>query len=121
MLTPDQSQSIFERVKKFSSAPEVEVLITGGRFALTRFANNTIHQNVAEENVVISVRTQIDGKTARATTNKSDDDSLRRAVQSSEQLTQVQERDADLLPLARPNDLSAMPANAPKRHFDSTA
>ena len=38
--------------RRLSTADEVEVLFSGGRFALTRFANNTIHQNVAEENHV---------------------------------------------------------------------
>ena len=46
--------------------------------ALTRFANNTIHQNVAEENYGVSVRTVFGGRTARATTNKFDDESLKR-------------------------------------------
>jgi len=50
------------------------------------FANNTIHQNVAEENYGISVRTAFDGRTARATTNKYDDESLERVVQASESL-----------------------------------
>ena len=60
MLTREQAGDIFDRVKKFSSADAVEVLFSGGRFALTRFANNTIHQNVSEENHVISVRTVFD-------------------------------------------------------------
>ena len=34
-------------------------MIYGGKFALTRFANNTIHQNVAEENYSVSVRTRL--------------------------------------------------------------
>ena len=57
MLTKEQAGTIFDRVKQFSSADDVEVLFSGGRFALTRFANNTIHQNVAEENYGVSVRT----------------------------------------------------------------
>ena len=40
--------------------------------ALTRFANNTIHQNVAEQAQWLSVRVQLDQKTARATTNRFD-------------------------------------------------
>ena len=60
MLTQDKAGEIFERIKKFSTAEEVEVLFSGGKFALTRFANNTIHQNVAEENYTISVRTAFD-------------------------------------------------------------
>ena len=56
MLKKDHASDIFDRIRKFSSADEVEVLFSGGKFALTRFANNTIHQNVAEENHVVSVR-----------------------------------------------------------------
>lgn len=121
MMTPDKAQDILQRAKKFSTADDLELILGGGRSALTRFANNTIHQNVSEEGLVISVRTVIDGKTARATTNKSDDESLKRAVQAAEQLTRVQERDPDLLPMASPADLPAAPSDAPSRHFAATA
>src|SRR5882724_2853848 len=99
MLTREQAGDIFDRIRKLSSADEVEVLFSGGRFALTRFANNTIHQNVAEENYNVSVRTAFGGRTARAFTNKFDDESLRQVVQSSESLAKVQHPDADLLPM----------------------
>src|SRR4051812_22234286 len=121
MMTPERAQDILARAKKLSNADDIELIIGGGRSALTRFANNTIHQNVAEEGFVISVRTVIDGKTARATTNKTDDDSLRRAIQSAEELTRVQERDPDLLHMTSPGDLPKPPANAPSRHFGTTA
>src|SRR5437868_9658135 len=102
MLTKDKADEIFSRVRKFVSADEVEVLIAGGQSALTRFANNTIHQNVAEENYVVSVRTVFDGRTARATTNKFDDDSLNNTIKASEALARVQEPDPDLLPMPGP-------------------
>ena len=69
MLTKDQAYEIFQRAKKHSTVDEIEVLISGGRSALTRFANNTITQNVADENIEVSVRVAFDHKTARATTN----------------------------------------------------
>jgi predicted Zn-dependent protease len=103
MLTNDKAQDTFDRVKKFATADEVEVLISGGRNALTRFANNTIHQNVAEENYVVSVRTVFDGRTARATTNKFDEQSIRQCVKASEDLSRVQAKDPDLLPVAGPD------------------
>ena len=90
---------MFDRLRRFSTADEVEVLFSGGKFALTRFANNTIHQNVAEENAVVSVRTVFGGRTARATTNRFDDESLRQVVKSSESLAKVQHPDPDLLPI----------------------
>src|SRR5450631_2765710 len=97
MLNKDQSASIFTRIQKFSTADEVEAFVYGGKSALTRFANNTIHQNVAEESYSISVRTAFDGRTARATTNKFDNESLKRVVQASESLAKVQHPDSDLL------------------------
>ena len=99
MLTKEQAGDIFDRFRKLSTADEVEVLFSGGRFALTRFANNTIHQNVAEENYVVSVRAAFGGRTARAFTNKFDDESLRRVVKSAESLAKVQHPDQDLLPM----------------------
>ncbi len=110
MLTKDKAQDTFDRVKKFSTADEIELLISGGRNALTRFANNTIHQNVAEENYVLSVRTVFDGRTARATTNKFDDESVRRCVQASEDLARVQAKDPDLLPVAAADAFGDGPA-----------
>jgi predicted Zn-dependent protease len=123
MLTYDQSGAIFDRLRKLSSADEVEVHVSGGRFALTRFANNTIHQNMAEENHVVSVRTVFDGKTARAFTNKFDDESLHQVVKSSESLARVQHPDPDLLSV--PDPISAggtgLIQEAPERHFQETA
>src|ERR1700676_2501928 len=123
MLTQDKAGVIFERIKKFSTAEEVEVLFSGGKFALTRFANNTIHQNFAEENYTISVRTAFDGRTARAATNKFDDESLRRVVTASESLAKVQHRDPDLLPMPDAGEAAASAAarQIPPRYFAGTA
>ena len=125
MLTQDQASEIVDRIRRFSSADEVEVLFSGGRFALTRFANNTIHQNVAEENYNVSVRTVFSGRTARAFTNKFDNESLRQVVESSEKLAQVQHPDADLLPM--PDLVEACGSGGARatktlsRHFEATA
>ena len=118
-MNRDAAGDIFDNIKRYSSADEVEALFYGGRSALTRFANNTIHQNVAEEHYGVSVRTVFGGRTARATTNKFDDDSLRRVVQASETLAKVQEPDADLLPMAEPRGES--PGAIPTRYFQQTA
>jgi predicted Zn-dependent protease len=122
MLTKEQAGDIFDRIRKLSTADEVEVLFSGGRFALTRFANNTIHQNVAEENAVVSVRTAFGGRTARASTNKFDDDSLREVVRASENLAKVQHPDPDLLPMPDSKESNAHGSTPiPSRHFAETA
>jgi PmbA protein len=133
MLDREQAGDIFDRIKKLSSADEVEVLFSGGRFALTRFANNTIHQNVAEENHTVSVRTVFGGRTARAFTNKFDEESLRQVVRSAESLAKVQHADSDLLPMPdsaeafgsagadRTGESPVSTRVQPSRHFVGTA
>jgi PmbA protein len=119
MLDQSKAEKIFERVKKYSSVPNVEILFSSTDFSLTRFANNTIHQNVAEVNEVASIRVAFDGKTARATTNRFDDEGLKRAVQSAESIARVQEPDNDLLLMANADESKG--AKSPSRWFDQTA
>ena len=120
MLTREEAADVFSRICRFSSADEVEVLFTGSRFALTRFANNAIHQNVEEENSIVSIRTNFAGRTARSTANQFDDASLRRAVVASESLARVQAPDPDLLPVPTQDEANAAGAGAP-RFFEETA
>jgi PmbA protein len=119
MLDRDHAADIFDRIRKHSTADEVEVLFYGGRSALTRFANNTIHQNVEDENYGVSVRTVFGGRTARATSNKLDEESLKRVVRASETLSKVQHPDPDLLPV--PSHGGKVDGPIPSRHFDATA
>jgi predicted Zn-dependent protease len=134
MLTSEKAADIFDRIRRFSSADEVEAIFTGSRFALTRFANNTIHQNVEEENSIVSIRTNFAGRTARATANQFDDASLQRAVAASESLAKVQVPDPDVVPMPTSKEANGegrMPEEnaeqkaaksfAPARFFDGTA
>jgi PmbA protein len=79
---------------------EVEAILETSDDALTRFANNTIHQNVAERVRHLSVRPIIDGRTARATTNRLDRDGIRDVVAQSIAIARLTEPDPELLPLA---------------------
>jgi PmbA protein len=119
MLDQTRAIQIFDKAKSYSSVPEVEVIFSSTNFSLTRFANNTIHQNVSELNEVASIRVAFDGKTARATTNRFDDDSLKRAVQSAESIARVQEPDPELLPIASASEGKG--DAVPSRWFDQTA
>jgi PmbA protein len=119
MLDQSQAEKIFEKIKKYCSVPEVEVLFSFTNFSLTRFANNTIHQNVSELAASASIRVAFDGKTARASTNRFDDDSLKRAVETAESIARVQEPDPDLLPMASAQEGAGI--TIPSRWFDQTA
>jgi predicted Zn-dependent protease len=130
MLTRDQASAIFDKLRSYTNADEVELLISSGRSALTRFANNTIHQNVAEDSHALSLRVSIEvgsakgGSTARASTNKIDDESLRRLAQTAETLVRMQQADPELLPMPTPQEVAAAEANGDgnvRRHIASTA
>ncbi len=119
MLDQTQAEQIFQRIKSFGSGAEIEVIFSSTDHSLTRFANNTIHQNVSELNEAASIRVAFEGKTARASTNRFDDDSLKRAVQAAETMAKVQESDPDRLPMAQAAE--AKGTNAPSRWFENTA
>ena len=116
MLTKERCQEIFAEILKYSDADETELLIGGGTHQLTRFANNAIHQNVAEEGYWFSVRTVFDSRTARATTNKSDAESLRRVVAESCSLARQQQPDPELLSMPGPQEYPGV-----ERYVEATA
>ena len=115
LLSDAELRRIAEKIFKLSDADETEVEIGLTSDALTRFANNTIHQNVAEQVLNVSVRTVLDGRTARATTNKTDDDSLRRVVETAKILARSQPRNPDLLPMPGPQKYQKV-----ARYFENT-
>ena len=95
---------------------EIEAIVSEETQALTRFANNTIHQNVAERSTQLSVRPVIEGRTARATTNRLDREGIRDVVAEAIAITRLNESDADLLPLAEPAEIDGV-----QRYFEATA
>jgi PmbA protein len=87
------------QLAKSTGSEETEVHVDEVANALTRFANNGIHQNVAEHGTTISIRTVLDGRTARATTNRLDEDSLHGAIEAALSLAHSQPKDPRLLPM----------------------
>jgi len=99
MLNRQRTEEIFSKVLKYSTADETEAIISSAAYSLTRFANNIIHQNVTEEGVSLSVRAVVDHRTARASTNKFDEASIRKVCEAALALARLQAPDADLLPM----------------------
>ena len=87
------------RLARFTGAEETEVHLEEVADNLTRFANNGIHQNVAEQGLTLSIRTVVDGRTARATTNRIAEDSIRATIAASLSLAHSQPKDRRVLPM----------------------
>jgi PmbA protein len=87
------------RLARSIGAEETEIHVDEVADNLTRFANNAIHQNVAEQGLTVSIRTVVDGRTARATTNRIEEDSLRATIEASLSLAHSQPKDPRVLPM----------------------
>jgi PmbA protein len=110
---------LFEQIVDAARAlgvTEIEAIVTTENQALTRFANNVIHQNVAERTTHISVRPVIDGRTARASTNRTDPEAIRNVVAEAIAITRLTEPDPELLPL-----LVGQAVSPVARYFAATA
>jgi len=115
----DKLAALFEIVQDCArtlGVGEIEATIAGESQALTRFANNTIGQNVAERSTHLSVRPVIGQRTARASTNRLDREAIRAVVEEAVALTRLTEPDPDLLPLFDPAAVEPV-----QRHFEATA
>jgi PmbA protein len=102
MLKRERAKEIFRKVLKYSTADETEAFITSTSYSLTRFANNCIHQNVAEEGVNLSVRAVVNQRTARASTNKLDESSIRQVCEAALALARLQPANPELLLMPGP-------------------
>ena len=107
-MSPRELFQIVAAEARSHGVQDVELTIGESHEALTRFANNGIHQNVAERNTGISIRPQENQRTARAETNRMDAGSVRAAVRDAIALMRAQEPDDRLLPLAEPEALAKL-------------
>ena len=106
MLGEARIKEIAERVLALSTADQTEVVILGEENRLTRFANSYIHQNVAEKNAQIRVRTVMGKKIGVATTNDLSDEALTQAVESAIGAAKLQRENPDFRSLPSPQPIS---------------
>ncbi len=122
MITQDQARELAARAVALTDADEAEALVAAEKSALTRFANNRINQNVAEENVIVSVRAVLGRRVGVASTNRTDEHSLRECCAAARAAASVAPEDPDFpgLPDPTPVAPSARAVDA-TRGFDAEA
>lgn len=76
---------------------EAEVALSAVTTALTRFANNRIHQNVQERDLKLRVRVARGSRIGVAETNDLSEMGIRRAAERAGELAEVQAEDPDFL------------------------
>jgi predicted Zn-dependent protease len=92
-----------------TGATEAEALVTADDASLTRFANSEIHQNVAESNAQINLRFVIGRRVGVASTNRLDDEGIRRLAETAEAIARNSEELEDWGGLPEPTPITSIP------------
>jgi predicted Zn-dependent protease len=90
MLGETKAQDTLKRVLSMVEADQAEAILMGGSSALTRFANSTIHQNVFEKDNVVYLRVARGKKIGVATSNVTDDESLKALAVKAGEIAEAQ-------------------------------
>jgi len=101
---------IAQQVLRASKADQTEVAVTGASSHLTRFATNTIHQNVSETDVTVRVRAIVGNKTGVASGNELDAAGLERIVSAAETIARFQQENPEFRSLPKPKPFRSVDA-----------
>jgi PmbA protein len=110
MLGQSEMKRIVDTVLNASRADQTEVEVFTNDSALTRFANNYIHQNVEHSDVDVRVRSVIGKKIGVASTNEISDDALARVAGRAMELAQHQRENEDFQSLPGPGTYAEVDA-----------
>jgi len=108
--TRDEMEALAKRVLSYSKADEARVSIRTGWTGQTRFAGGEITTSGSGEDLSITILSTIGKKRASATTNVTDDESLKRTVDLSERLARLSPDDPELMPELGPQQYTAIQA-----------
>jgi len=97
-----QALDLCNIVLQASRADQTEVVLAADTSALTRFANNAIHQNVAEESVSATVRAVVGQRLGVASSSGVSPEGLRGLAEAAYQLALVSAADEDFVSLPAP-------------------
>jgi predicted Zn-dependent protease len=98
VLARGDAEALTKRILGFSHADAMRVSISSRSRGNTRFAVNQISTAGDTEDLSIVVRAVVGKKVGTATTNRLDDDALRRVVETAERIAKLQPDDPELLP-----------------------
>lgn len=107
MIGEDTALRLAQIGLEHSSADQTEVSLYSSRWALTRFAKSTIHQNMASSDAAVCVRAVFGKRLATATGNRADEDGVRAVVDQAIEMARLQEPNPDFVSLPGPDGVIA--------------
>ncbi len=106
MLGKEACLRLLKKIVQESSADQTEALLLTEDSALTRFAQSTIHQHVAEKNSTVILRVVLGKRIAVVTTNIFSLPSLKDSLEKAISLAKVQQPNEEFRSLPEPKPVS---------------
>ena len=102
MIGREQCQAVLDKAMGFSKAEEADFYLSVQEQGLTRFANNSIHQNVSHGDAQLHIRATVGKRLGSAVTNDLSDAGLAKAVEQARQNATLMPEDPDFPGLSAP-------------------
>ena len=109
LMGEERMRAMLELALAHSSADQTEVGLSAGHWALTRFANSAIHQNMASGNAGMHVRAVFGKKVASASSNVIDEAGVRALVDRAVDMARHQDENPDFVSLPEPTSPQPSP------------
>lgn len=102
MIGLDGAVAVLRKAIEWSAAGQTQALLIGGESALTRLAENVIHQNVAERDTTLSVKAVFGRRVGTAATNDVTDEGIRRVTARAAEIARLSREDRRFVSLPEP-------------------
>jgi predicted Zn-dependent protease len=111
MLGQERIRSLLrEALRHCPADADGDIYLTATEQALTRFANNRIHQNVAHQDAIAHVRVAVGKRQGRAVTNNLSESGLADAVRQAAEYARLMPEDPDFPGLPEPSPAESVAA-----------
>ena len=111
MLGQERIRSLLrEALRQCPGDADADIYLTATEQALTRFANNRIHQNVAHQDAIAHVRVAVGKRQGRAVTNNLSESGLADAVRQAAEYARLMPEDPDFPGLPEPSPAQSVAA-----------
>lgn len=107
LMGNEEVRALLRFAVECTDAEQTEAALWSGSWALTRFANSTIHQNMASRNAVLHVRAVFGKRVASGSTNRTDEEGVRALVRDVVGMARVTDENPDFVSLPEPSDAHA--------------
>lgn len=121
ILSSSEAEALLKKVLSFSKSDEMEVSISGGRSAYTRFGVNSVSNSGDADDLSLGVVARFGKRSGVASTNTIDDASLERTVRRAEEIAKLRPEDPEMMPFLEKQTYKEIPGAFDEATYNADA